>query len=230
MAYASCRLLPEARFESYDCMDVVDAGSTLWGHLLVQISPDGRLEDHFRVKLSGSQRITGRFDGRKLLRAATLAHYNFTLERRPGDLEFKNNSCCTKWEDLESLVAAGRASASTADSEDADREFREAWATAKAADESLGAAIRWAVQAHPVYGFKLVLQGMPATARSLRRDTRLSEDKASCIELGSWTVATSMGKDGQWNGPVPVLFSTDVAAASASLRSHPERFSTGEYK
>jgi hypothetical protein len=125
-------------------------------------------------------------------------------------------------------VAAGRVQATTPDLEDADEMFRQDWAAAKAADSVLGASLRWAMQAHPVYGFKLALQAMPATADALRKDARLNSDAASCIELASWTAATAMAIEGQWNGPLPTLFSTNMQAASSSLRSHPERFSAGK--
>jgi hypothetical protein len=228
MAYANCRMLPGHQFATYDCPEPAEPGATIWAALLVQVSADGRVEDHYRLRVNGSTLLRASATAPELIAAEELASYVFHVEKRPVDLEFRQNMCCTKWEDLEQLVAAGRVHVATHDLEDADELFREDWATAKAADSTLGAALRWAVQAHPAYGFKLALQAMPATADALRKDARLSSDAASCIELASWTAATAMAVEGQWNGPVPTLFATNMQAASSNLRSHPERFSTGK--
>jgi hypothetical protein len=75
----------------------------------------------------------------ELIATEELASYVFHVEKRPVELEFRQNMCCTKWEDLEQLVVGGRVQAATPDLEDADDMFREDWATAKAADSALGA-------------------------------------------------------------------------------------------
>jgi hypothetical protein len=227
MAYAGMKLLPESQMAAYEGQAEAGSGATVWGQILVKVGADGRMDDHFVAKLCGSQRLNARFEGRELLRAATLARFSFALERRPSEITFKNNSFTTKWEDLEQLVASSKITALEGEDQEADQAFREAWAAAKEANESLGAAVRWSLQAHPAYGFKLVLQGMPGTARSLRRDARLTADTASCIQLASWTVAASMGAEGQWNGPAPTIFAADLPAAGANIRAHPERFSAG---
>jgi hypothetical protein len=223
-------MLPDSQFATYDCPEPAEPGATLWAALLVQVGPDGRVEDHYRLRVNGSTLLRASTTAPDFIPSEALASYVFEVEKRPVDLEFKLNSCCTKWEDLEPLVAAGRVHVTTHDLEDADDLFREDWATAKAADSTLGVALRWAVQAHPVYGFKLALQAMPATADALRKDARLNSDAACCIELASWTAATAMAAEGQWNGPMPTLFSTNLSAAASSLRAHPERFNAGKIK
>jgi hypothetical protein len=130
----------------------------------VQVSSDSRVEDHYRLRVNGSALLRATATAPEFIASEALASYVFEVEKRPVDLEFRLNMCCTKWEDLEQLVAAGRVHVSTHDLEDADDLFREDWATAKAADSTLGAALRWAVQAHPEYWFKLALQAMPASA------------------------------------------------------------------
>jgi hypothetical protein len=163
MAYTNCRMLPGHQFATYDCPELSEAGATLWAALLVQVSPDGRVEDHYRLRVNGSTLLRASAAAPELIATEELASYVFHVEKRPVELEFRQNMCCTKWEDLEQLVAAGHVQAATHDLEDADDMFREDWATAKAADSTLGASLHWAVQAHPVYSFKLALQAMPAT-------------------------------------------------------------------
>jgi hypothetical protein len=228
MAYSGVRILPAAQFGTFDGMALTGDGETLWGNLLVRISNTGRVEDHFLVRISGSQLLNASFDASAFTDVGELQQFSFTVERRPTELTFKNNSFVSKWEDLVELVASNRVMASSSDTADATQLFREAWERAKSKDANLGVALRWSAQAHATYGMKLVLQALPGSARALRRDARLASDTASCLELFSWTVATSMAAEGQWNGPVPVLFAPDAAAAAGNLRAHPERFSPGK--
>jgi hypothetical protein len=227
MAYSEIRVLPEAQFGTFDGVALTGAGETLWASLLLRVSNTGRVEDHFLVRLSGSQRLTASFEASAVTEAGELQQFRFAVERRPAELVFKNNSFVTKWEDLVDLVASNKVMASRGDVANADQAFREEWERAKGQNANLGISLRWSVQARPPYGFKLALQALPGTTRSLRRDARLSNDRASCIELFSWTVATTMGEAGQWNGPVPVLFAADPVLAATNLRANPGRFSPG---
>jgi hypothetical protein len=229
MAYRDLRVYPEGQWATHDGLAGAEAGATLWGLLMARVGSDGRLDDHFQIRLAGSQTITARFAAGQVTSDADLSHYNFVMERRPRDIVMKNNSFTSKWENLEALVAGNRAMAVTEDNANADLEFREAWVRAKAADPTLGVAIRWSVQAHPAYGMRLVLQAMPSTAKDLARDARLSADQAACIVIGSWTATAAMGGEGQLKGPVPTLFSADPVAAEANIKRHPDRLSSGKY-
>ena len=48
------------------------------------------------------------------------------------------------------------------------------------------------MQANERHSFDLVLQAMPATARSLRCDARLTHDTTRTIELARWAAASLM--------------------------------------
>jgi hypothetical protein len=228
MAYGNCNVLPVQQMGSYEGPALSDAGATLWGHVLVRINNAGLVEDHYQVRLGGSQLISASFDGSAILKPASLQGFNFTIERRPHDLVFRDNSLVSRWEDVEELVSANLLMAHHGEHQSADQRFREAWARAKTADPDLGAALRWSIQAHPTYGLKLALQGMPVSAGALRKDARLSAASASCIELFTWVVAAEMARPGQWNGPVPVLFAPDVAAAAGRLKTHSDGFAAGK--
>ena len=90
------------------------------------------------------------------------------------------------------------------------------------------AALRWSAQANAAYGFKLALQALPATARSLRKDARLAKDTTKAIELAGWTAVSPMAKEGSGNSPVPITFAPDPAATRTSLAAHPERLYNGK--
>ena len=106
-------------------------------------------------------------------------------------------------------------------------EFRKVWGDLKAAAAQPAAAVRWAVQAHPAYGFKLCLQGLPKTASSLRKDSRLSADNAATIQLASWVAPSTMAEGGPLSGPVPLLFAANAAQTREHLAGHPERLYRG---
>jgi hypothetical protein len=56
----------------------------------------------------------------------------------------------------------------------------------------------------------------------------MNSNAACCIELASWTAATAMAVEGQWNRPIPTIFGTNLMAAAASLKAHPVRFNAGK--
>ena len=126
------------------------------------------------------------------------------------------------------MVAADRLSVSTDQLQDATQQFREAWDSAKKSTRPPAAALRWSAQANYAYGFKLALQALPATTRSLRKDARLAKDTTKAIELAGWTAVSPMAKEGSGNGPVPITFSPDPAATRTSLAAHPERLYNGK--
>ncbi len=188
----------------------------------------GRSEDHFRVVLTGGRKLSHTFGASALVDCPALAPFMLTYQKTPASLVFKTNSFASKWENLDELVAAERIQACTDDLDDADDAFRTAWGAAKGTDQPAAAALRWALQAHETYGFKVVLQGLPATARTLRSDARLTADSGQTIKLASWVAATPMESSGSWNGPIPLLFSSDPAGAALSCSQHPERLRAGK--
>ena len=189
----------------------------LAGHLLVMVDDDGQASDHFRVALTGGRTISHTFDARAVTAAPGLAHYSLTVERTVQSIQFKTNCYTSKWENLDELVASEKVQASTPEEEDADDLFRAAWADAKESEYPPAAALRWAMQANERHGFDLVLQAMPATARSLRCDARLTHDTTRTIELARWAAATPMLHRGRLAGPQPLLFAADAGSATRSL-------------
>ena len=229
MTHLNYELLPNSSFAAYTGADRPRADhDTLGGHLLVRISDNGRLEDHFKVILSGTDNLIATFKADALTQNAGLASYQFALEVAPETIDLRNNSFTSKWQDLESMVASNRLMVMHPDQSDATAEFRANWDAAKSSGSPAVAALRWTVQAQAMYGFKLSLQGLPATARALRKDARLCADTTRGVELASWIATSPMNTAGHWFGPKPVLFARDVAAAQSCFQSHPSRIRTGK--
>jgi hypothetical protein len=229
MAYSDAEILPDEQFSVFVGDSPTGAeGEELHAHVLVKLSNSGRLKDYHKLVCGGSYNLECRFGAADLIEAENMRHFRLRVERAPEELEFKLNSWSTKWADLDGLVASGKVLVSVegmADDE-ATAEFRRQWEAARAAGS--GAALRWVAHANPSYGFNLVLQALPQSARALRRDARLAASHSRGIQLGSWLAASNMGRHGQWEGPRPVFFAHDPAEARANLLAHPSRIETGK--
>ena len=218
---------PAVKFGTYK-PPAIAGDDSLQGRMLIRVSSAGRLEDHFRLAVGGTNQIAANFNGPDISDHPALAAFKFRLEIDPANITFKANSFSTKWEDLEHLVAADRILVSTTDEADAGALFRREWEAAKRSTTPPAASLRWSIQANTTYGFKLALLALPATARMLRKDARLCKDTTRSVELSSWIAASTLASVGSWTGPIPNLFTPDAAATRASLTSHPERLTLGK--
>ena len=219
--------LPGGDFESYQIPHNAEDGS-LQGRLLIQVAASGRLEDHFRITFGGGQHPSVSFPGMKISTNPLFSPYTFKYEVVPEAVVIKTNSFTSKWEDIITMVAAGRLMVSSDELINANQHFRDAWDAAKTTSRPPPAALRWSAQANSAYGFKLALQALPASARTLRKDARLAKDITKAVELTHWTATSPMAKEGVGCGPVPIVFSPDSAATRVNLTAHPERLSTGK--
>ena len=218
---------PATEFGSYR-PPAVAGDDSLQGRMLNRVSSAGRLEDHFRVTLGGTNQIAANFSGPDISDHPALAAFQFRLEIDPTNITFKANSFSTKWEDLKPLVAADRILVSTNEEDDAGALLKRKWEAAKKSATPPAASLRLSMQANTSYGFKLALLALPATARALRKDARLCKDFTRSVELSSWIAASTLASEGSWTGPLPILFTPDAAATRASLTSHPERLTLGK--
>ena len=185
--------LPGGDFESYQIPHNTEDGS-LQGRLLIQVAASGRLEDHFRITFGGGQHPSVSFPGSKISTNPLFSPYTFKYDVIPEAVIIKTNSFTSKWEDVLTMVAAGRLMVSSDELNDANQHFRDAWEVAKATSRPPAAALRWSAQANSAYGFKLALQALPASARTLRKDARLAKDTTKTVELTHWTATSPMQK------------------------------------
>ena len=216
-----------AKFNRYSGLEEADMEDDhLYAHMLVQVGASARVEHHFKIVLAGNTRLRAAFRADQFSQLASLKDYSFSLKMDPSELAFRQNGFTTKWEDLDVAVSSGRVRVSLPSKADAEAEFRSTWEAMKRAENPAAAAIRWGLKAHEAYGFSLVLQCLPGTARQLRKDGRLDADTARTIELAVW-VAVSKMRYNDWFGPEPILFTKDAVATQENLQLHPERFLSG---
>ena len=214
---------PSSQFEQFPG-ERGDDGA-LSSHLLVQITDGGLADEHFRVALTGSGRLTATFNVNLLLSQPQLAHFEATVEKAPAAIRFKTNTFVSKWENLDDLVAAEALLVSTDEAEDAEIIFRAAWRSSTAAGNPPAALLRWSLQGDADHGFDVVLQALPASPRTLRGDSRLTADACKAVELARWPAACPMVEG---LGPRALLFANNPGEASANIHRKPEKLEKGK--
>jgi hypothetical protein len=196
--------------------------------LLLQVDGSGHAGEGYRFAVS-SERISATVWSRDLFDVPELEGYRFDYEVRGEDIEIRPNSLVSKWEDLEMLIGREKILVSDPDGSDVvNGRFREKLTAARMDNDRLGATVRWAIQASPRGELKLVLQGLPATARALRAEPRLAADDTASIHLDSFEAEANIQQNGPSKGPIPVLFARDPDAVLEILTLHPSRLLAGE--
>lgn len=184
--------------------------------LLVQTSPEGEAEENFRIKTHGGD-LDSDIWVKDLSSEASLGGYRLRYETRGGAVDLRTNTTAAVWEDIETLAASGAVVAYNGTSkDDITAEFREKLGRIKEANPEAGMSIRFAVRAAGANKLRLVLEGLPAPAKKLRRDSRLAADTTPGILLKSWLLKGPMAYTGI-GGPIPVLFSSRPDETKARL-------------
>ena len=225
---ADLEFRPDDEFERFEEIGQNKVSEPLRGDLLIRVDGEGRIEDQFRLVFRGKGAIKAEFKAAKILQHAAFRHFNFRFERAAAAIRMRPNTLTTRWEDLEALVAGGGIHVVDSEGKDAAVAFREAWESTRATVHPAAAAVRWATQASPAYGFRLTLQALPRTANFLRKDSRLSCDNGKAVELASWTAPTAMADGEAWKGPRPILFAINPEATRELAKENPDRMKTGK--
>ncbi len=196
--------------------------------LLLQVDGNAHAGEGFRLSLEGN-RLEADIWTSDVFAATELGGYRLRYEVDTSSVEIRPNTLASRWEDIITLVGKGVLVPFRPDAaEDCTPEFRQQYAESLEENPSLGAAIRWAVQATAGGGLRLVLQCLPATADRLRAEPRLSADEAPAIILEAMDLETEMLEGDEGPGPVPILFSRDPAETRRILGEWPDRINTGE--
>jgi hypothetical protein len=190
---------------------------------LLQITNRGEAEAGFRYTLEGSESIEMDFMAKDLVDFQETKDFLLRCDLLPEDIDLEANTLSSRWEDLDELVAGGKLVPTTGESLAAKTaEFRRHMAAWKVADPEAGAAVRWALRSGEGEGLYLILQGLPASAKTLRQDARLLGDGCPTVELTSMKMSTDWRGDGPTRGPIPMLFARNPEEASSALEHNPE--------
>ncbi len=195
----------------------------------MQIDPTGHASGGFRVPIWGGHVSTDIW-GQDVFEDPALKKYRFRYEVDPYTIDIKSNVFSSRWENWEELLARENLIAfAGSSSTDVTKEARAILQAKMKEDSSYGAAMRWSVQARPGDETWLVLQALPKSASFLRRDGRYTEDDCAAIELGTFRLTTPINNDQPCRGPIPTLFSRDVAKAKEALGERPETLQPGKW-
>ena len=140
---------------------------TLGLEVMAQVRINGRVVDHVRTALGGSEILRVNFNTRDIFLAANLPATPLQLEMWPRDISVRRNMASSEWIDVNALIAsntilvtAGEAAGSAAPPNNADL-------VAVLNEGGHTASIRWAVGVGDGGTLELLLQSLPAAAAVL---------------------------------------------------------------
>jgi hypothetical protein len=143
------------------------AASELGLELLVQVRPNGRMLDHFRVVLGGSKILTVNAAMADLLQIPSAKRWRLKMQSWPRDIEIKRNMVTSAWMDVEALLASKAAQMVLVGDDGEESEVAHNVAIGEMDQAEVGAALRFAVIIGGDQRLVLALQGLPATAEYL---------------------------------------------------------------
>ena len=168
------------------------------------------------------------FWARDILDLPQLRRFRFRFEVAAEEVDLRANAFTSRWEDLDDLLAHGSISAFEADSsEEKNNIVRSILEAGRNIDRDTGASLRWCIQPDGRDKLKLVLQCLPSPASRLKKDSKLSADDISCINLQCFKLKTTFCQDPATRGPKPVLFARDPEAVKTLLTKEPENLHEG---
>ena len=160
--------------DDFDLATPVDPGR-LGMDLMVQVRPNGRIMDHFRVALGGSGLIEASFNTRDVFANQTVPEMEIRWQIWPRDIAIRRNMASSEWIDLVELIDANdalayirvdsaAASGSNQPAETPGNEALLAFLTCLPERGRCGAALRWTVAPGPCGSLELNLECLPASA------------------------------------------------------------------
>jgi hypothetical protein len=196
--------------------------------LLLQVDGGGHAGEGFHLSLEGD-RLEADVWSSDLFTAPELSGFRLRYEMKVGSVELRPNTFSSRWEDVIALLGRGALVAFRPDAaEDCSAEFKQLYAAELKANPSLGAALRWAIQAKDKRNLRLLLQALPTTADRLRAEPRLSADEGQAMHLEALEVEADMLEEDDGPGLVPILFARDPPEVRDILAKFPNRIKTGE--
>ena len=138
--------------------------------VMTQARVNGRIIDHFRVTLGGSEILKVHFNTNNIFLVENTPAVNLSYEIWPRDISIRRNMATSEWLDVATLLASRDVSVITgglADAEVPDGNTALLAAMDGQPKPMVSASIRWAVCASIDGRMELVLQTFPSTAAIL---------------------------------------------------------------
>lgn len=136
--------------------------------VMSQIRSTGRLMDHFRIGVGGSESLRATFRTSQVYLDAQAPDLILTWELRPSDVIIRRNMATSDWLDLNNLIASNDIIARDEGGEVCNEDMIAFIDTQPLKDRPLVASsVRWAVGVGSDNRMELQLQSLPASAPTL---------------------------------------------------------------
>ena len=153
--------------EDFDLASPRDPGS-LGVEVMAQVRNDGRLIDHFRLALGGSDMLEASFKIKQVLNNDKIANWGFLYKLWPRDVKIRRNMTTSDWIDIQDLVASWDISIKDLDtgSEVEAGTYLAAMDALSSVKNKVSCSLRWGVCAGPDLKPYLHLQALPAACET----------------------------------------------------------------
>jgi len=134
--------------------------------LMVQMRPNGRILDHFRVTVGGSELLTGRVTLSEVMGIKDPPDWIIIFSSWPRDIQIRRNMTSSTWVDIKDLIQANDARVELPDGVAVDSKEALDYLEALPDKTLNSAAVRWAVCVGEDGRPALILQVLPCPAHT----------------------------------------------------------------
>ena len=135
---------------------------------MAQVRANGRVTDHWRVALGGSEVLEASFALSTLLPAATgLPNWIISYQQFPRDINIRRNTVSSEWADALALLASHEFTVADAEGEPVDLQRVNQAVKDLPAKQNSGASICWSMSVSAAGQLELQLQALPSSANNL---------------------------------------------------------------
>lgn len=208
-----------AEYELFGQAPLADAG--IVATLCIQVSPAGRVIDHFKITLSGSVLLDVNLPLATLLPLPAphdeyLFHFQVGLQAASP----REDLTTSDWLDFETLLSRRTMLITDQAGENVDAAVVLALLNSTGTRrQAVGASIRWAVVGTPSGHLRLRLQSLPLPISFL--PPALFVDNTVSVLVQEFLLHGEYFDGAFLNGPVPAFFSDEPVAARAALSADP---------
>jgi len=196
------------------------------GSLLLEVDNHGTPARLFRFAVHGEDLISVTIPAASVSSLPGCEAFAFTIQFRPADIRFRDNTFSEEWTDIADLVKKGRAAA-TIDEADHTDEFLDLNIREHAIDHTKGGVIRWVLNATPTQELELCLQALPLALSAVTGRPALKMDSCPGLVVARTSIDVDTIHSGPLQGPRPVLFAPDCRKASVAIRRNSVPLKTG---
>jgi len=190
--------------------------------LLIQLSDDGTVQDHFRISLAGNILIQAVIKASEVLDIPEADGVFLFAQCSPQEVNLLMDSTVSEFSDLlTGLLDNTVLTLNEQYQQIPAKDFRDALLAANEAGQPLGAAFRWAVTVTLSKQLNIQLQALPVPERFIKPAYR--KENIATMLMFSLPLQAAMGDGDGFRGPYPVLFANTPSAARAALNQDPEK-------